>query len=112
MDSTPAPTTASTMDPPALDWSEDAATIPIIPIFPKNQPHCDLSALCTTNLNPFSSLAHWNQCHHLPLENCNISRPSPPFQLVFESPVRSGYWVPRGSNRDRDRLGFVPDDTG
>ena len=28
--------------------------------------------------------------------------------LVFESPVRSGYLVPRGSNRDRDRLAFVP----
>ncbi|EDR02011.1 uncharacterized protein LACBIDRAFT_310190 [Laccaria bicolor S238N-H82] len=27
--------------------------------------------------------------------------------LVFESPVRLGYWVPRGSNRDRDRLAFV-----
>jgi len=29
-------------------------------------------------------------------------------QLVLESPVRSGYLVPQGSNRDRDRLGFVP----
>jgi hypothetical protein len=29
-------------------------------------------------------------------------------RVVFESPVRSGYWVPRGSNRDRDRLAFVP----
>jgi hypothetical protein len=29
-------------------------------------------------------------------------------KLVFESLVRSGYWVPRGSNRDRDRLSFVP----
>ncbi|EDQ99447.1 uncharacterized protein LACBIDRAFT_316532 [Laccaria bicolor S238N-H82] len=29
-------------------------------------------------------------------------------EVVFESPVRLGYWVPRGSNRDRDRLGFVP----
>ena len=28
--------------------------------------------------------------------------------LVFESPVRSGYLVPRGSNRDWDRLAFVP----
>ena len=28
--------------------------------------------------------------------------------IVFESPVRSGYLVPRGSNRDRDRLAFVP----
>ena len=31
-----------------------------------------------------------------------------PRKLVFESPVRSGYLVPRGSNRDRDRLAFVP----
>ncbi|KAF8810160.1 hypothetical protein BYT27DRAFT_7282289 [Phlegmacium glaucopus] len=28
--------------------------------------------------------------------------------IVLESPVRSGYLVPRGSNQDRDRLGFVP----
>ena len=31
------------------------------------------------------------------------------FPIVFESPVRSGYWVPRGSNQDRDWLGFVPE---
>jgi len=60
-DSAPAPATAPTLDPPAFDWSDDAASIPIIPIFPKNQPHCDLSALHTTNTNPFSSLACWNQ---------------------------------------------------
>jgi len=24
--------------------------------------------------------------------------------VVFESPVRSSYWVPMGANRDRDRL--------
>ncbi|KIJ99239.1 hypothetical protein K443DRAFT_102606 [Laccaria amethystina LaAM-08-1] len=30
------------------------------------------------------------------------------YRIVFESPVRSGYWVPRGSNRDRDRLAFIP----
>ena len=24
--------------------------------------------------------------------------------VVLESPVRSGYWPPTGSNRDRDRL--------
>ena len=36
MDSAPAATTASTLDPPAFDWSEDAASIPIIPIFSKN----------------------------------------------------------------------------
>ena len=29
-------------------------------------------------------------------------------ELVLESLVRSGYLVPQGSNRDRDRLGFVP----
>ena len=28
--------------------------------------------------------------------------------LVLESPVRSGYLGPLGSNQDRDRLGFVP----
>jgi len=76
MDSTPPPTTASTLDPPAFDWSEDATSIPIIPIFPKNQPHHDLSALHTTNPNPFSSLACWNWHHCLPLEN---RRPSPLF---------------------------------
>jgi len=73
MDSTPAPTTASTLDPPAFDWSEDAASIPITPIFPKNQPSCDLSALRTSNSNPFSSLACWNCRSQLPLDNCNIS---------------------------------------
>ena len=26
--------------------------------------------------------------------------------LVFEGPVKSGYWVPSSSNRDRDQLGF------
>ena len=26
--------------------------------------------------------------------------------IVLESPVRSGYWAPSGSNRDRDRLVF------
>jgi len=79
-DSAPAPTTAFTQDPPAFDWSEDAASIPIIPIYPKNQSHCDLSPLCTTNPNPFSSLAHWN-CHsQLPLEDHNSSGPWPPFQ--------------------------------
>ena len=29
-------------------------------------------------------------------------------RLVLESPVRSGYWPPSGSNRDRDRLVFSP----
>ena len=28
--------------------------------------------------------------------------------IVLESPVWSGYLVPQGSNRDRDRLGLVP----
>jgi len=56
-DLAPTPGTAPTLDLPAFDWSDDAASIPIIPIFPKNQPHCDLSALHTTNPNPCSSLA-------------------------------------------------------
>jgi hypothetical protein len=59
-DSAPTTTTASTMDPPAFDWSEDAASIPIAPIFPKNQPRRDLSALRTSNPNPFSSLSRRN----------------------------------------------------
>ena len=29
-------------------------------------------------------------------------------KVVFESPVRSSYLVPRGSNRDQDRLAFIP----
>ena len=35
-------------------------------------------------------------------------------ELVLESPVRSGYWPPGGSNRDRDRLVFFqkPNITG
>jgi len=83
--SAPTPATASTLDPPAFNWSDDAASIPIIPIFPKNQPCHDLSALHTTNPNPFSSLACWNQCHHLPPENHNISRPTSPFFPVSQS---------------------------
>ena len=61
MDLAPTTTAASTLDPPAFDWPDDAASIPIIPTFPKNQPHRDLSALRSTNPNPFSSLAHRNQ---------------------------------------------------
>ena len=44
--------------PPAFNWSDDAASISIVPIFPKNQPCHNLSALHTTNPNPFSLLAH------------------------------------------------------
>ena len=29
-------------------------------------------------------------------------------KLVFESPVRSSYLAPRGSNQDQDQLAFVP----
>jgi len=86
MDSTPAPTTASTLDPPAFNWSEDAASIPITPIFPKNQPSCDLSALCTSNSNPFSSLACRNCRSQLPLDNCDISGSQPPFQPRWAPP--------------------------
>ena len=80
MDLAPTAITVSTLDPPAFDWSDDAASIPIVPTFPKNQPHCDLSALHSTNPNPFNSLEHRNQRHHLPLENCNISWPTQPFR--------------------------------
>ena len=59
--SVPTTTTTSTLDPPAFNWSEDATTIPIIPMFRKNQPHRDLSALHTSNPNPFSSLSHQNR---------------------------------------------------
>jgi len=79
IDLAPAATTAPALDSPAFDWSDNAASVPVIPIFPKNQPHHDLSALHTTNPNPFSSLACWNRHHHLPLEDRNISRPTPPF---------------------------------
>jgi len=78
-DSAPAPATAPTLDPPAFNWSDNAASIPIIPIFPKNQPCHDLSALCTTNPNPFSSLAHWNHHSWLPLEDHNFSGLQPSF---------------------------------
>jgi len=78
-DSAPAPVTAPTLDPTAFDWSDDAASIPIIPIFPKNQPHCDLSALRTTNPKPFSSLARQNHHSRLPLEDHNFSGPQPSF---------------------------------
>jgi hypothetical protein len=45
---------------------------------------------------------------YLNLPNQKMRNISGMLELVFESPVRSGYWVPRGSNRDRDRLAFVP----
>ncbi|KIJ90762.1 hypothetical protein K443DRAFT_14964 [Laccaria amethystina LaAM-08-1] len=51
-DSAPTTTTASALDSPAFDWSDDAASIPVIPIFPKNQLSRDLSALRTSNPNP------------------------------------------------------------
>ena len=79
-DLAPTAITVSTLDPPAFDWSDNAASIPIVPTFPKNQPHRDLSALRSTNPNPFGSLAHQNRQHCLPLENRNISRPTQPFR--------------------------------
>jgi hypothetical protein len=79
-DSAPAATTAPTLDPPACDWSDDTASIPIIPIFPKNQPSHDLSALRTSNPNPFSSLARRNRRSKLPLDNRNVSGSRPPFR--------------------------------
>ncbi|KIJ89990.1 hypothetical protein K443DRAFT_663370 [Laccaria amethystina LaAM-08-1] len=78
-DSAPTTTTASALDPPAFDWSDDAASIPVIPIFPKNQPSRDLSALRTSNPNPFSSLARQNRRFQLPLGNHNVSGSQPPF---------------------------------
>ena len=80
MYSTPTATTTPILDPPAFNWSEDAAAIPITPIFPKNQPRRDLSALRTTNPNPFSSLAHQNRRSRLLLKNRDVSRPQPPFR--------------------------------
>ena len=53
-------TTVSTLNPPAFDWSDSTTSMPIVLTFPKNQPCCDLSALCSTNPNPFGSLAHQN----------------------------------------------------
>ncbi|EDR06950.1 uncharacterized protein LACBIDRAFT_328340 [Laccaria bicolor S238N-H82] len=79
MDLPPAATTAPTLDPPTFHWSDNAASIPIVLIFSKNQPYRDLSALRTTNPNPFSSLAHRNCCSQLPLENHEVSWPRPPF---------------------------------
>jgi hypothetical protein len=79
-DSAPTTTTASALDSPAFDWSDNAASIPVIPIFPKNQPSRDLSALRTSNPNPFSSLARRNCRSQLPLDNCNVSGSQPPFR--------------------------------
>jgi hypothetical protein len=78
-DSAPTTTTASALDPPAFDWSDDAASIPVIPIFPKNQPSRDLSALRTSNPNAFSLLARQNRRFQLPLGNRNVSGSRPPF---------------------------------
>ncbi|EDR02579.1 uncharacterized protein LACBIDRAFT_308172 [Laccaria bicolor S238N-H82] len=101
MDLPPAATTAPTLDPPAFDWSDNAASIPIVPIFPKNQPHCDLSALRTTNPNPFSLLAHRNRRSRLPLGKCDISGPRPPFQ-----PRRTPPFFPVFQTVPRQR--FIP----
>jgi hypothetical protein len=57
-DSAPTTTTASALHPPAFDWSNNAASIAVIPIFSKNQPSCDLSALRTSKPNP--SHSHFN----------------------------------------------------
>ena len=78
--SKPITTTATIVAPLSFDWSEDAASISIIPIFPKSQPSRDLSALCTSNPNPFSSLACWNCCSRLPLDHCDISGSWPLFR--------------------------------
>lgn len=82
MDSAPAATTTSTLDPLAFDWSEDVATIPITPMFPKNQPCHNLSALCTPNPNPFSSLAHQNHYSWLSWERVTFLGPSHHFGHV------------------------------
>jgi len=78
--SKPITTTATIVAPSSFDWSEDAVSIPVTPIFPKSQPICDLSALRTSNPNPFSSLAHQNRHSQLPLDNCDIYGSWPPFQ--------------------------------
>ena len=81
-----APTTTFTLDPLAFNWSEDASAIPIIPMFTKNQPRQDLSALHTSNPNPFSSLSCRN-CHsQLPFENHHISVSWPLFQSCWAPP--------------------------
>ncbi|KAF8815553.1 hypothetical protein BYT27DRAFT_7079637, partial [Phlegmacium glaucopus] len=51
----------------------------------------------------FPSLFSW--CSH---GSKNIHNRFLYHPLVLESPVRSSYLVPRGSNQDRDRLGSVP----
>ena len=79
-------TTVSTLNPPAFDWSDNTTSMPIVPTFPKNQPCCDLSALCSTNPNPFGSLAHQNWRHCLPLENYSISWPTQPFWPCWTPP--------------------------
>ena len=84
--SAPTTTTTPTLDPPAFNWSEDATAIPIIPMFTKNRPRRDLSALRTSNPNPFSSLSCRN-CHsQLPFENHHISVSWPPFQSCWAPP--------------------------
>ncbi|EDR08659.1 uncharacterized protein LACBIDRAFT_297063 [Laccaria bicolor S238N-H82] len=41
------------------------------------------------------------------LQSNHLSAPSP--QLVFESPVRSGFLMPRGINHNRNRSAFSPE---
>ncbi|KIJ89713.1 hypothetical protein K443DRAFT_15851 [Laccaria amethystina LaAM-08-1] len=69
--------TAAILAPSTLDWSEDASSIPVILIFPNKQAHCDFSALRTTYLNPFGSLARWNGRSHFFADQHNVSMPIP-----------------------------------
>ena len=108
--SAPTTTTTSTLDPPAFNWSEDVTAIPIIPMFTKNQLCLDLSALQTSNPNPFSSLSHRNCCSWLPFENHHISVPQPPFQPCRAPPHLS---VSQTTTiRNQKNLFYIPSDRG
>ncbi|EDQ99906.1 uncharacterized protein LACBIDRAFT_334658 [Laccaria bicolor S238N-H82] len=87
MDLPPAATTAPTLDPPAFDWSDDTTSIPIVPIFPKNQP-CRFSVLTTilATLSP-TILPH--------LTNYSLSTPlsslEPHHTAIAINPIEDSY---------------------
>ena len=70
----------------------------------------DIIQECTMHQCPpqLSHLFYWTNGNILEVSVHDPHNAKAPCWVVFESPVRSGDLVPRGSNRDRDRLAFVP----
>jgi hypothetical protein len=58
---------------------------------------------------PYCGALHWMDKRLL-----DSSKRSPRFGIVFESPVRSGFWAPKALDRDQDRSfkSHIPKKTG